>query len=194
VELLRALGARAEVNFTIEVVPWRRAQRLVGRFRRKAMIIPLTRIKKRESSYDWVVPLLSDPVTLVGRDPELAEMTFEEARDWLVAAQAESSHADLLSRAGFQRVETVFGEAQAARLLQQGRIDAWFTPMLVAKAVYARIGGDAQSLVAGPTRQTPPFYLAAGKGRFSEELCARLRTAFVELRIDGTYDRIVGAY
>jgi len=194
VELLRAVGQRADVRFDITVLPWQRAQHIVGDQGRHAMIIPLTRTESREPEYDWVVPLLSDPLALMGREASLADMTFGEARDLVVAVQAESPNAELLRERGFRHVQRVPREARAARLIKLGRADAWFARPMVARAVYGSVGGDSDALVSGPQKRTPPMYLAAAKGRFSEQLRDRLRAAFTGLRADGASARILAKY
>jgi len=194
VDLLRAIGRRAEVRFDITVVPWRRAQRLVAYQGHAAMIIPLTRTEAREHDYEWVMPLLSQPLALLGRDADLVDIAFDDASNLVVAVQAESPNAQLLREQDFQRIEYVPRETQAAQLIKLGRADAWFARPMVARAVYDSVGGDPNALVVGPKKHTPPMYLAAAKGAFSEQLCARLRTALAELRADGTYNRIITTY
>ncbi|WP_176758453.1 substrate-binding periplasmic protein [Limimonas halophila] len=194
VDLLRAIAARAEVRFDIRIVPWSRAQHLVGNAGEKAMIIPLTRSEAREDTYDWVVPLLSDPLALVGRDPQIAGMDLADARDLFVAVQANSPNAMILLKEGFRNFQTVTQESSAARLLKLNRVDAWFARPMVARAEYAGVGGDPDTLVVGPARETPPMYLGAAKDTFPRDILNRIRDAFAVLRESGRHAEIIKGY
>jgi len=194
VELLRAVGERAGVRFAIEIVPWSRAQHLVGGSGGKAMIIPLTRTEAREPDYDWVVPLLSDPLALVARDPKIAGMDLAEARNLFVAVQANSPNAAILREQGFDHVQTVTSEAKAARLLKLRRVDAWFARPMVARAEYAKMGGEPEGLIVGPARDTPPMYLGAAKDAFAPDVLNRIRDAFAALWKSGRRAEIVARY
>jgi len=194
VDLLREIETRTGLAFKVRIVPWARAQHFVSRVKRKAMIIPLTRTTQREPLYDWVVPLLRDPLALMVTDPALNRSSFEAMRDLRVGVQAESPNERLLERMGFTALQVTNDEKTSARLLNRGRIEAWFARPMVARQVYKKVGGDPKELVVGPQRRTPPMYLGAAKDRFATATLAAIRNAFDAMRASGAYARITSRY
>jgi len=186
VEILTRLGAEAGIRFEVRIMPWARAQLWVGQEQRRAMILPLTRTAAREPRYDWVVPLLHEPLAMMVTDPALAGADFAALRARPVAVQTESPNAAFLREQGFTALNTVNAEATAARMLRHGRVDGWFARPMVARAVFRRVGGDPEALHVGAVKPTPPMFLGATREGFSEALLARLRAAFARLETRGT--------
>lgn len=194
VDLLDAVTRYSDIQFEVTVVPWARAQHLVGHHRRKAMIAPLTRTDAREKQYDWAAPLLEDPLALMVTNPALENLGFRAMRDLQVGVQAESPNQGLLESMGFNALYAANDEATCARLLRHDRIDAWFARPMVARHVYARAGGDPDDLIVGPEKRTQPMYLAAAKDRFEDSTLETIRRALDTLRRDGRYRRIMERY
>lgn len=194
VDLLDLVGQRADIEFDLQVVPWARAQHLVSERKREAMIIPLTRTPAREDNYDWVVPLLEDPLAIIGIDPALARRDFSELHHVTIGVQTQTPNEALLREMGFERVVIFNSEAAAARMLWIGRIYAWFARPMVAREVFQRIGGNPDTLAIGPQRSTAPMYLAAAQDAFEEHTIAKIRRAFDEIIASGLYDEVLARY
>lgn len=189
-EMLR----RAGQPYTLILTPWRRAQAEVlsggG-----GLIMNLARTPARESEYRWLVNVLPTPYVLVGlgRDYSSLEEAFTDGPVVTLAGTPRADEA--VNIGGAARVITVNDPQQAVRLLQAGRVVAWYEIDLRVLHAWRSAGLDVNALHIGPPQQVVSSYLAANPGLpEGDQLEARLRMAFASMRADGTWERILGAY
>lgn len=190
IELLDEVALKAEVDFSYLVVPWARAQRMV-QGDSDYLIAPLTRTEARETDYQWVIPVLSDPYYLYQlSDPHPRTLTSDST----ILVQRDSPGRDYLQRQGYRNLFEVNSERLGARMLIKRRGNYWLAREMVAHNLMSAEAPELTPQLEVVTGfETDAMYLGAG-ARVEETTINRLQAAFDAIRQDGQYESIVGRY
>lgn len=190
-EIVSEMARRVGHTGLIEFLPWGEAQR-IARTQPNIGILALTRTPERENQYRWLARIVTDDLILVGGQG-IDVSSLDKVRDRPVGVLARSGAEALLRERGFTRIKPQPEEWMNARLMQQRRIDAWLAPRLMVLFGWREIGGDATTLNIGQLVRRSPIYFAASRD-VPEAEAERWRSAFAQVRGDGTYDRILASY
>ena len=183
--------ARAGYLSHIYVTPWLRAQQEVRRGNNR-LIIPLSRTPEREGLYTWVAPIISLEHAFFSLDAPVTSFTEAKQRYRRIAVGMGTAQIEILKAKGFsnqQIVKLKLGE-NPARMLQLGRVDAWFTG--VPEGLYLW-DSNSKKLQMSPVLATTSEYLACSK-ICDPNLVESLRRSIEELHDDGTIRIILETY
>lgn len=190
-ELLVEMADRAGIDIQIEYLPWGRAQETV-KSTPGTLLFTATRNANREDQYGWVALMIQVEEVFVTVGPRIENMTEASAlANVLVLANTPRSRR--LADAGLSNVRDVTDVEQAAKMLNGGRVDAWYTLNQRAAAAFVEAGLDPSRLVFGaPVKQSENWL--ASNPEFDQEVAAKLAQALEAMRSDGTYDAILKRY
>lgn len=182
-ELLLEMAKRANVDIKIEYLPWKRAQVTVQKTP-NSMLFTATRTTAREELYGWIVEMAA---------PEEVFVTTSSAVDSYDAGSALGSVTILdgtprerqLEAQGMTNLHPAPNTSTAARLLNGGRVDAWYTLNQRAAHVFKSEGFDPGALVFGAPQRTLSNWLASNK-EFDQDVAQALAAALEDMRADGT--------
>jgi polar amino acid transport system substrate-binding protein len=188
-----ALAAIARAGYLshIYVTPWLRAQQRVSRGHNQ-LIIPLSRTPEREALYTWIAPIAPLERAFFSLDAPVADFAEARQRYQRIAVGTGTAQMEILKTQGFsdkQIVSLKLGD-NPARMLELGRVDAWFTG--VPEGLYQWPKSD-NSLQMSPIMDSTDMYLACSK-YCDAELQENLRSAVEALRAEGTIQRMLETY
>ncbi|HKX40433.1 MAG TPA: transporter substrate-binding domain-containing protein [Burkholderiaceae bacterium] len=190
-EVVREAGRRAGIALEFSFLPWQRAQ-LETQAHNNVLIIPFTRTPGRESSYQWVAPVLEFHTVLVtlAKPPS----SIEEARTLVVGYVRGTSFKDEVEQEKFPYFEESNDDLTNAKKLKLGRIGAWITTDLMAHGVYRQAGFDPAELKYGPNLGPVKVSWVAASHDFPKEIAKKIASAIDQMRADGSYQAIVKRY
>lgn len=188
---VREMAHRIGHSGDIEFMGWTHAQEL-AKAGPNIGILALTRSPERESLYNWMVEIVTDDLVLVG-GTGVDVSTLDRVKDRPTGVLRTSGAEALLREHAFTRIEPASEEWVNAMKLRDRRIDAWLAPRLMVLFSWREIGGDATMLNIGALVRRSPIYFAASRD-VSQAETDRWRSAFAQIRADGTYDRIMVEY
>lgn len=184
--------ARAGYHAQVQMQPWARAQKRVSAGH-DLLIIPLSRTPLREDSYTWIAPIMRMERAFFSLHHKVDSFAEAKRRFRLIGVGLGSAQHEILRTAGFpeeQLYPLTIGE-NPARLLELGRIDAWFNGVPESPYIWKRI--SQRPLLMGKPMAATDLYLACAKD-CDPALVAHLRQAVEELRAEGTLQRLLDAY
>ncbi|MFC0254650.1 substrate-binding periplasmic protein [Massilia consociata] len=188
---VREAMQRAGVDYTIAILPWKRAYNAALQ-RRDACVYSTTRTPEREALFKWVGPTDIAQWVLMGRaDRRLQLRSLEDARGLRIGTYNGDARDAYLRTRGFTVDATSNDLANPEKLLL-GRIDLWAASMRSGSTVLARLGYDKQVVPLLVFNETG-VYLACNRG-VPDEVVARLNAAFDGIARDGTGRRIERGY
>ncbi|GAA6182604.1 hypothetical protein NBRC116594_40420 [Shimia sp. NS0008-38b] len=190
-ELLLEMGARAGVDIKIEYLPWKRAQKTVQETP-NAMLFTATRTAKREALYGWIVEMAAPQEVFVTTDQSVD--SFESGAGLSSVAILDGTPRERqLNDQGLTNLYPVQNTSNAAKMLNAGRVNAWYTLNQRAAWVYKTEDLDPADLVFGAPQRTLSNWLASNL-EFDPAIAASLAKALDDMRADGTYDAILAKY
>lgn len=186
--------ARSGRQAQIIVEPWPRAQVSVidGK---NLLIIPLSRTPEREAHYTWIAPIMVLERAFFSLDSPVSSFAEARQRYRRIGIGLGTAQAEILRREGFNENQVVhlkLGE-NPARLLELGRIDAWFTGVPEALYIWNRSAYRKHALRMSPALTSTDIYLACSK-QCDTQLVEALRGTLEELEQDGVSLRLRQAY
>lgn len=189
IELAGLVAQAAGIDPTVRLMPFQRA--LLALEQGETLYPALLRTPQREANFQWIGEIFTDRAVFFTRrgSPVVNQIDTLKLLPRLNVLRGSELQGLLLSF-GINNLEASNSEADNARLLQAGRIDAWFALRAVGRATWAELGFAPQELQAGDTIATMPFWLVASNS-MSPATVMRLRAAYQKLRHDGQYNRIV---
>ncbi len=196
-DLVRELFKRSGIGLEVTFFPWARAQHnvLTGPGGKGLLITPLTRIPKRESLYDWILPLYEYKLQLVTNDRAIPVHDEVDMKAFEICVLRESPAQYKLEEEGFKKVYALTTELKCLQLLKHKRAKAVLVHgILMGIHNYKEFGGDPKELIKGVAYPGGAVYLAASKGMVSQGVREGLQRAMDGMKSDGTYDAIVGKY
>ncbi len=189
--LVKEMARRIGHSGNIEFMGWTHAQQL-AKAGPNIGILALTRSPEREPLYNWMVEIVTDDLVLVG-GAGVDVSDLDKAKNRPTGVLRTSGAEALLREHAFTRIEPASEEWVNAMKLRDRRIDAWLAPRLMVLFGWREIGGDATVLNIGELVRRSPIYFAASRDVSAAE-AERWRSAFAQVRADGTYDRILVEY
>ncbi len=189
VDVARAVGEKLGVNVEFIETPWDSIFAALEANRFDVVANQVTITPERQQKYDLSEPYSIGEGVIVTRTDDTSITSLEDLKGKVSAQSTTSNWADVARSAG-ARVESVEGFAQAATLLNQGRVDATINDSI---AVYAYLAetGDTSIKIAAQTGEKSEQGFAARK---NSGLLPDLNKALDELRADGTLANISQKY
>ncbi|NVJ93258.1 MAG: transporter substrate-binding domain-containing protein [Methylocystaceae bacterium] len=166
------------------VLPWVRATTVLENEKGKFML-QMTRTDERENKYEWIVPvghLTFAFVTKINPPPD----TIEEAKALKRIAVYRGSHLEKTLRSkGFNTSLMMTNDSNAsARLLNYGRVDAWYASVDEALWLYKKKVLLSRPRI-GEAILTVPIWAVASKGT-PKSMQEKIKRIFQEMEAEGT--------
>ena len=184
---------RSGLALNIKYYPWKRAQ-AVAKSTPNTLIFGITRTKKREPDYAWLVNLLNTEKVFVSN--KKVYNSFDEARDAKrISVRKATPYERLLKAQDFKNLFGVQTETQNAALLHHGRAEAWMTLSHRAAYVWKEAGYDVKQLKIGKPLGKSQLFLAGNLSLAkNSELKGRLQKAYDSVVADGTFNELHQKY
>jgi polar amino acid transport system substrate-binding protein len=188
---VREIMARTGIDYTIEVLPWKRAY-ATALARPDGCVFSTTRTAERERLFKWVGPTdEGDWVLLARADRKLQLKSLEEARGLRIGTYNGDARHEFLSKGGFN-VEPAPNDLLNEKKLMMGRIDLWAASLRKGSAVLAQ-NGWAGRIVPVFTFARIKVYLACNRA-LPDALVEKMNAALEAMHRDGTARRIERTY
>ena len=188
---VREAMARAGVDYTIEMLPWKRAYAAALQ-RPDACVYSTTRTPEREPHFKWVGPTDIAQWVLMGRaDRKLQLRSLEDARGLRIGTYHGDARDAWLRARGFT-TDPTSNDVSNPQKLVLGRIDLWASSMRSGSTVLTRYGYDKQ-IVPVLVFNEIGVYLACNRA-VPNDVIGRLNRAFDQRSQDGTGRRIERRY
>ena len=189
VDVARAVGEKLGVNVEFVETPWDSIFAALEANRFDVVANQVTITPERQQKYDLSQPYAIGEGVIVTRTDDTSITSLADLKGKVSAQSTTSNWADVARQAG-AKVESVEGFAQAATLLNQGRVDATINDSI---AVYAYLAetGDTSIKIAAQTGEKSEQGFAARK---NSGLLPDLNKALDELKADGTLASISQKY
>jgi polar amino acid transport system substrate-binding protein len=190
-DTVREIMGRANIDHTIELLPWKRAY-AAALERSDACVFSTTRTPEREALFKWIGPIGEADWVLMGRaDRKLHLNSLEDARNYRIGTYNGDARDQYLRARGF-KVDPAPNDLLNLRKLMADRIDLW--------AASIRRGGVALARMGYADKVVPVFvfnrirvYLACNRG-VPDAMTARMETAYESMARDGSLERILHRY
>lgn len=188
-DLARRIAADAGLTPNIRILPFQRA---VLQLDLGGTLYPaLLRTPQREARYAWIGMVHADQAVFFTRAGMAAIDTQEQARQVAqIGVLRGSELLPMLQSYGLDNIHIASSEAENARLLQAGRITAWFALNAVGLATTQELGMNAAEFRTGASFAQLSFWVVASPG-LPPALIDALRDGYARLRQSGEYDRIM---
>jgi polar amino acid transport system substrate-binding protein len=188
---IREIMARAGIEYTIDVLPWKRAYTLALQ-RRDGCVFSTTRTPEREHLFKWVGPTDEATWVLKGRaDRGFQLRTLEDARPYRIGTYNGDSRDHFLRERGF-KVDPAPDDLHNPRKLMFDRIDLWATDARTGNTLVAENRWREQIVTVLAFHRTWA-YLACNR-EVPDALIARMNAAAEAMGRDGTMRRIERKY
>lgn len=190
------LAATAQSGILTEIIaePWLRAQATVSKGK-DLLITPLSRTPQREARYTWIAPIMLLERAFFSLDEPAASFAEARHRYQRIGVGLGTAQVEILRREGFtsqQIVQIRLGE-NPARLLELGRIDAWFTGIDEALYIWGRSAERQHELRMSPALASTDLYLACSLD-CDPRLVEQLLNTITQLERNGISQRLRQAY
>lgn len=190
-DTVREIMVRANIDHTIELLPWKRAY-TAALERHDTCVFSTTRTPEREALFKWVGPIGEADWVLMGRaDRKLKLSTLDDARRYRIGTYNGDAR-DLYLRARGFEVDPAPNDLINPRKLMARRIDLWAASIRSGSAALARMG-YAGKIVPVLVFDHVRVFLACNPA-VPDALTARMRTALESMARDGTLERIEHRY
>ncbi len=187
VEVLQASAKQGDIDIDLEFMPWARALE-EAKSRPDTIVFTLVKTQQRGIDYNLFLHVLDSRFSFVTIDRTVAEFSDIKSTDFVGTSPYSPQERDLLAH-GVKISELNEDQTALARMLEQGRIDIWYTHPTRAAYLWKQLGFDParlkiaspnanENLVIGANRQTNPVLLQ------------RLTMGFQSIVQNGTYANI----
>ena len=190
IDVINEMAKRSGTEIKLEFMPWSRAQDYVAETP-NTMLPCVTRGKTREASYLWMAPM--NEVSTLFLTTGKPINAFEEAKSLTVSVRGDTQQEKHLKDAGLAKLDLQENPEISAKMLDAGRVDAWYTHDLRAFNVWASLGYDVSKLVAGTKLATEKQFLAGHKD-IPADVSKKLADAIDSMVKDGTYGTMFAKY
>lgn len=188
---VREAMQRAAVDYTLEVLPWKRAYS-IALTRPNGCVYSTTRTPEREHLFKWVGPTDEGDWVLMGRADRRYELqTLEDARKLRIGTYGGDARDAFLRARGFL-VDPAPNDLSNPQKLLLNRIDLWAVG-LRRDSPMPENSGWAGRIVPVFTFNRVKLYLACNRA-VPDAAVNRLNAAFEAMRRDGTARRIDRKY
>jgi polar amino acid transport system substrate-binding protein len=194
VDILNAVTAEGGPSFKYDFSqPWARAQAAVHDTP-GTLIIPLTRNPEREPKYKWIARLFDNGAHLFSVARPAPIKTLDEAKGLGVGVMRGSSFEDFLGKAGFTHLVVVPKDEFIAKMLVEGKVDAWAGADLVIHYLFGKIGENPGKVQQGPQLGETGQIFIAGDVHFPEADAKAIADGMEKLRHNGKLEAILKRY
>lgn len=188
---VRVIMERAEIDYEIEVLPWKRAF-MLAQTQANACIYSTTRIPERETQFKWVGPTHENDWTLFARaDRNFRFTKIDDARPYRIGGLLGDVRSELLLAQGYI-VDTVHDKLSNPRKLMVNRIDLWVTSTRIGNATIAENGWSGQ-IVPVLTFKRTEQYLACNLA-VPDALIAKMNAVLKDMNNEGVSAAIERKY
>jgi polar amino acid transport system substrate-binding protein len=188
---VREAMQRAGIDYTIELLPWKRAF-LAAQQRPDACVYSTSRTPERETLFKWVGPTdVGNWVMMARADSKFKLRSLEDARGLRIGTYNGDARDAYLRARGF-RVDAANEDIANAGKLLLDRIDLWAASLRSGSTILARYGYD-KKIVPVLEFNRVELYLACNPG-VPNAVINRLNAAFEAIARDGTGRRIERSY
>jgi len=199
IELLEEISRRTGLDFTYELVPWKRA--FVISQNGRGAIIGFSKTSERQKSWYYSDPLYFDELVFVGLKNKGIEFEgLSSLAGLTIGVKSGATYGDDFEEAKktglIKVVETPSRQGQL-RMLVAGRVDlVLLSPggialeTEIAENAWLRQHRDNFSVIS-PAYKLDPNYIGVPKSLDKEHLLPTINEAIDEIRADGTYEKIV---
>ncbi|WP_296509284.1 ABC transporter substrate-binding protein [Rhodoferax sp.] len=180
----------------IHNLPWMRSQLQVSAGIDQ-LIIPLSRTPEREEKFTWIAPVMPMERAFFSLDTPVASFQEAKTRYRAIAVGAGTAQLEILKQQGFddKQIHILKLGDSPVRMLQLGRVDAWFTG--VPEGQYAwpnrEVRAVAEKLKMSRVLHSVDLYLACSLD-CDADVVKRLRSSVQALKQDGTLKKISKSY
>ena len=190
-EKVRTIMERVGIDYTIEIMPWKRAY-LLAQSQSATCVYSTTRVPEREALFKWIGPTHENDWTLFGRaDRDYRITTIEDARKYRIGAYNGDVRSEALIAQGFN-VDIVQDKLANPRKMLVDRIDLWASSVRVGSAIVAENGWGAQ-IVPVLTFKRTELYLACHRS-LPDPLVAKMNAALRTMNSEGVSAAIERKY
>lgn len=188
---VREAMQRAGVDYSIELLPWKRAY-LAAQQRPDACVYSTSRTPEREGLFKWVGPTaVAEWVMMARADSKLKLRSLEDARGLRIGTYNGDARDAYLRARGF-RVDAANEDLANAGKLLLDRIDLWAASLRSGSTILTRYGYD-KKIVPLLVFNRIELFLACNPA-VPDAVVARLNAAFEAMARDGTARRIERSY
>ena len=193
VDFFLSVAKEANRDVTVTHLPWKRAQ-LNAQEANDVTLGPITRTKKRESSYKWIGPLFPMRITYMTREDQSRIETLEDARKLKVAIKGGSASVFASKKHQLPEVNLNIVSRQDLILdmLLRDRVDAWLVWDVIAHRTVQEFDKGAK-LQEGYTDELGELYMAASPTVSDQEI-ERWRKAMKIVIANGELNDITYKY
>ena len=190
VEIVSKLFERASIDYSVRIVPWKRAY-LTVKEEKNTCIFPVQRSQEREVEFHWVSPIVISQTGFYTRDDFDKDLrTLNDVKGLKIGSYKGSAAAEYLHGQGYTTA-LIAKDAPNIQKLQAGRINIWAADTLTAGYMIKqrKVKNVNESLVYFTTLRAlacnleTPFKTI---NKLSEEL--------KKMYIDGSVNRIMAQY
>lgn len=188
-EVVTEMMKRAQIDIKIKYWPWKRSQ-YIAQNKKDTLIFGVTRTRKREDKYAWLVKLLDTERVFVSTTNKIDDMnTARQVRN--ITVRFATPFDAELKRGGFRNYVIAHSEEENASRLYHGKVNAWMTLSHRAAYMWKVMGYDRQQLKIGKSLMKSSLYLAGHLSlRDNIKLKEKLQSAYDSMREDGSFDRL----
>ncbi len=187
--IVTELFRRADINYTLELVPWKRAYESALENKNHG-VFSTTRTPEREQLFHWISPLVENDWVLMGRPESTFHLqTLQQANNYRIGGYLGDAIAAHLEQEGLT-FRYVANDVPNVRKLARNRIDLWPVVQLKGHWLAKSEGESVKELflikrtIAG---------LALNKNT-DQKIIEKLQQALNELYQDGTIEQIKATY
>lgn len=193
IDIIKAMAKHADHNGSLDIVPWKRAQRELLELKDKnpKLIFPLIRSAEREAQYRWIAEVFTDDLVLFVKNSEKREIIkLSDAIGLKIGVVGGSALLTELELGGKHQIEVAPDIDSCAKKLGMGRIDAWYVSRWVGVSTFKHVGLDAKNFRVSPAFHRMPISLAASLDT-PESVIKLWEKAFKAIKDSGEYDAIL---
>jgi polar amino acid transport system substrate-binding protein len=190
-DLLQELARRVGSSPEVEVLPVARAVDVM--MKTPNYLGTATQTEARKPLFTWIAEVATDQLVIATPKGKHVARLDDLPRDAMLGVLLASTMQQRAYDQGFTQVQPVRSESLNLAKLLSGRLDAWLSYASLIKYECAKAGCAPGSLAYSEPFGVFHFYLVTSP-QTKEEVYAPYRDAFLAMRKDGTYDRLVARY
>jgi polar amino acid transport system substrate-binding protein len=194
VDAVNAMAKYAGHYGSVDVVPWKRAQKALQETEKgPKLIFPLIRSPERENIYRWVAELYVDDIVLLSKKDGKTLESLADARGLRVGVVGGSALLPELKADKGQVIEVAPDIESCAKLLKAGRIDAWYVSKWVGLSTLKHAGISKDDVKVSPAVRRMSIFLGASMGT-SDKVVEAWSQAFEKIKADGSYEKLLNKW
>ena len=190
VEILHEAARRAGRSIDVTFLPFERAM-FELKNTRSTLMPALFRGKKRDDLFLWLVDINVAELRFASTNAPVNNLEAARALQSVVVETGTTGET-LLTQLEFANVTRMHDPAASARMLEAGRVDAWFLTERNMQRVWATLNASPP-LVFGDVIHSVPISIVASKA-LPEDIATAYRVAVQSMFEDGTLGDILKRY